>query len=66
MVKKVNAIQTNLTSNLVKKADYDTEIKEIEDKILDHDKHVTTNDLNTFSDTIFDERLKKGGFSKQK
>ena len=39
-LKKVNATQTNLTSNLVKKADYDTEIKEIEDKIPDHDKHV--------------------------
>ena len=33
LVKKVNDIQTNDTSKLVKKADYDTKIKEVEDKI---------------------------------
>ena len=32
LVKKVNAIQTNDTSNLVKKTDYDIKISEIEKK----------------------------------
>ena len=44
LVKKVNNISTIDTSNLVKKADYNTEINEIENKIndLDHDKYITT------------------------
>ena len=43
-VKRVNAIQTTDTSNLVKRADYNKKIAEIEKKILrnDHDKHITT------------------------
>ena len=36
LVKKFNAIQTINTSNLVKKAEYDTKSYEIEKKILDH------------------------------
>ena len=36
LVKKVNAIQTTDTNNLVTKADYDTKIAEIEKKILYH------------------------------
>ena len=35
LVKKVNAIQTTDTSNLVKKAGYETKITEIKKKILD-------------------------------
>ena len=34
LVKKANAIQTTNTSNLVKKTDYNTNIKEIEKKKL--------------------------------
>ena len=45
MVKKVNTIQTNDTSNLVKKADYNTKIKEIENKILDHAKYILLKNL---------------------
>ena len=37
---KFNAIQTNVTSYLVKKDDYDTKI---EQKIPDHAKHINTN-----------------------
>ena len=47
--KKVNAIQTTDTSDLVKKADYNTKIGEIEKKILDHDhsnKYITTKEFN--------------------
>ena len=36
LVKKVNAIQTTDTNNLLTKADYDTKIAEIEKKILYH------------------------------
>ena len=58
MGKNVNAIQANNTSNLVKKADYDTKIK-VEDKICNHDKYMTINDFNKFLGTIFDEKLKQ-------
>ena len=58
MGKNVNAIQANNTSNLVKKADYDTTIK-VEDKICNHDKYMTINDFNKFLGTIFDQKLKQ-------
>ena len=45
-VKKVDAIKTNDASDLVKKADYDTKIDEIKRKIHDHDKYVTTTEIN--------------------
>ena len=46
LVKKVNAIQPTCVSKLVKKADYNTKIVEIEKKILDHDNYITTEDFN--------------------
>ena len=46
LVKKVNAIQGTNTSNLVKKADYNTKIEKIEKKILDHSKYITTQEFN--------------------
>ena len=43
-VKKINAIQTTDTIDLVIKDDYKTKIREVEKKILhhDHDKYITT------------------------
>ena len=74
MVKKVNAIQTTDTSNLVKKADYDTKIDEIEKKIdnniiklvaenftarLKQAKLATKDDISDFvKKTYFDEKLR--------
>ena len=51
LVKKVNAIQTSDTSNLVKRNDYDTKISEVEKKVLDHDhaKYFFTHDFNEIS-----------------
>ena len=48
MLKKVNDIKTTHTSDLVKKAEYDTKITELEKKVLDHnhDKHSTTQEFN--------------------
>ena len=46
MVKKVNAIQTIETSDLIKKADYDTKVDEIERKIPNHDIYITTTGFN--------------------
>ena len=48
MVRKVDAIETSDTSNLVTKEDYDTKIKEIEDKTPDHNKYITAKDFNKF------------------
>ena len=48
LFKKGNAIQVVNAGNLVKKADYNTKIAEIEKKILDHDhsKYMTTQEFN--------------------
>ena len=48
LVKKLIAIQTTDTSNLLLKADYNTEIAKIKMKILDHDhsKYITTQEFN--------------------
>ena len=60
MVKKVNPILTNDTSDLVKKADYNTKFEDIDKKTPpSHDKYITTNDFIKFSGAIFDERLKQ-------
>ena len=61
LVEKVNAIQATDPSNLVKKADYDTKIAEIEKKILDHDhsKYITTHEFNRLTAKNFAARLKQ-------
>ena len=59
LVKKVNAIQSTCVSKLVKKADCDTKIVEIEKKILDHDNYITTEDFNKLTYKNFGERLKQ-------
>ena len=55
----VNAIQTTDTSNLVKKADYDTKINEIESKIFDcyHNKYITTQEFNKLTSENFAARF---------
>ena len=58
MVKNVNAIYTTDTSDLVKNADYDTNIDKVEKKIFDHDhgKYINTQELTSES---FSARLKQ-------
>ena len=58
MVKNINTIQTTYTSDLVKQADYDTKIDEIEKKKIDHDheKYITTQELTAEN---FAARLKQ-------
>ena len=48
LVKKVKDIKTTETSDLVKKADYDTKIGETEKKILDHnhENYITAQEFN--------------------
>ena len=55
-------------SNLVKKADYNTKINEIEKKITDHDhdEYITTPKFNTLKTETFAARLAQRKFSKQK
>ena len=45
-VKNVNNISTTDTSNLVKKADYNTKTSETENRMNDHDKFITTPEFN--------------------
>ena len=65
MVKKVNAIQTTGTSNLVKKKDSDTIIGKIEKKTLDHDngKYTTTQEINKLIEYNSAARLKQANLA---
>ena len=66
MVKKVNAIQTTGTSNLVKKKkDSDTIIGKIEKKTLDHDngKYTTTQEINKLMEYNSAARLKQANLA---
>ena len=63
MVKKVNAIQTNDTINLINKTDYDAKVVAIEKKIPDHDKYITTTEFNKLTTEIFPERLKQASLA---
>ena len=47
------------TTDLVKKADYDAKILEVEKKIPDHDKYITANKFNKLATKNFTERLKQ-------
>ena len=46
-------------SSLVKKADYDTKVTEIENKLVDHnhDKYIDTSNFNTLATNFFNARL---------
>ena len=48
-----------LVSQFKKKTEYDTKVKDIDDKTSDHDKYIVTNDFNKFLGTIFHKRLKE-------
>ena len=64
LVEKVNTVGS---SKLVKKKlNFDTNIKEMEEKTPDHDKYITTPEFNKLAKENFDETLKESKFSKQK
>ena len=67
VVKKVNAIQTTDTSNLVKQTGYNRKINEIEkDIITDHDrsnKYITTKEINKLTVGTFAARLSKANLT---
>ena len=64
MVKKVNAIQTNDTINLINKTDYGAKVVAIEKKIPDHDKYITTTEeFNKLTTEIFAERLRQASLA---
>ena len=51
-------------SILVRKADYDAKIKNVEDKNPDHVKYITTIYSGKFSGAMFDKRLNKAELPK--
>ena len=59
LVKKGNAIRTIGTSDLVKKATYNTKIYEIEKKVPDHDKYIATQKFNKLMSKSFAAKLKR-------
>ena len=58
---ELTAVENKKTdvSSLVKKTDYNTKISEIENKVNDHehDKYITTSELNTLAARVFNTRL---------
>ena len=58
MVLKSNTINTSGTSDLVKKAGYNTKTDESEKKIPNHDKYITTAEFNKLMSENFAARLK--------
>ena len=66
MVKKVNDIETTDTSDLLKKAGYNSKSSKIEKKINDHDhsnKNITTQEFNKLTSENFDARLKQANLT---
>ena len=59
MVKTFNAIQAIDTTGLVKKAENNTRIKDIEKKIINHNKCITKNDSNKLMNENLVEILKQ-------
>ena len=59
LVEKVNAIETSDTSNLIEKADCDTKIEYIENKISNHDKYIIDTEFDKLMKEEFTERLRK-------
>ena len=67
LVGKVNDIQTNNISDLVKETDYyNTRIEDTGKKIPNHDKYITTCDFIKFSAAIFDGKLKQAKLATNK
>ena len=63
LVIKVNAIQTTDTTNLVKIADYNTNIYEIQKIITDHVWYITTQEFNKSKTDNFAARFTQAKFS---
>ena len=59
MVKKVKAIQINDTSKIVKNADYNTKVKEIEDESPNRDKYIITKEFNKITAENVTAKLKQ-------
>ena len=55
-------------SNLVKKTDYNTKVTEIENKLNNHnhDKYITTPELNTLTADVFNARLSQANLITEK
>ena len=63
LVKDVNAIHTTDTSDLVRKAGYDTNIDEIQKKIPVHYKYITATEYSKLTKESFAGRLKQANLS---
>ena len=63
MVKTFNAIHTRDTNKQVKKGDYNTKIDKIEKKIPDHDKYITTQEVNKLTADNFTKTFKQADLS---
>ena len=64
MVRKFIAIQAIDTIGLVKKAENNTRIKDIEKKIINHNKCITKNDSNKLTNENLIEILKQENLAK--
>ena len=62
-LKKLNVIRLFILAVQLKKTDYNTKINEIENKINDHGKYITTQKFNKLTSENFDGRLKQANFA---
>ena len=63
LVKKVNAVRTADTSNLVKKTHFNTKFKEVVAKIPAHDKYITTQEFDKLIADNFGARLEEANLA---
>ena len=66
LLKRINCIWTNGTSNLVKKAaDYNSKTDELEKKITEHDKYVTSQEFTRLKQADLESKSDIANFIKK-
>ena len=56
---EIRGVIPNISNLVKKKKDYNTKINEIEKKITDHDRYITTQEFNKLTAKNFAARLKQ-------
>ena len=60
---EIKGVIPNISNLVKKKNDYNTKINEIEKKITDHDRYITTQEFNKLTAKNFAARLKQANLA---
>ena len=60
---EIRGVIPNISNLVKKKKDYNTKINEIEKKITDHDRYITTQEFNKLTAKNFAARLKQANLA---